>query len=58
MEEKTEKKTFNRGDIVYVRAEVIGTITGLNSGNKYAVIFPDNKTAYVHEKDLLADEPR
>ena len=58
MEEKAAKKTFDRGDTVYVRAEVIGTITGLNSGAKYAVIFPDGKTSYVHEKDLLKNEPR
>lgn len=58
MEEKKEKKTYERGDVVYVRAEVVGIITGLNSGARYAVILPNNKTVYVTEKDLLKDEPR
>lgn len=53
------KKPFDRGDEIYIRAKVIGTVIGMNSGNKYAVLLPDGKTtAYVHEKDTQPYESR
>ena len=49
------EKEIKKGDAVYVRAEVVGTISGYNSGPKYAVQFANGKTFFVCAEEILQE---